>query len=200
MVRSGVGRSELDQDPHSRDHSASESSNLLYVGTVGRSQDLSSAIIAAARVPGVKLRIVGDGADRSNLEVLARTLGSDVEFFEQTTGAELAEHWAWADAGLVSLGDVPAHTRTVPSKLYSLLVRQVPLLGIVEGEAAEIITANRAGLVARPGDLDSIVTAMQALVQGAPDPDEAGRRWVVENASVEVMGHEYDRIIKQVCR
>lgn len=199
VVRSGVSRSEIDQVPHVRKQS-SDGVNLLYVGTVGRSQDLSSAVIAAARVPGVHLRIVGDGADRSNLEALASTMGSPVEFFEQMSGAELAEHWDWADAGLVSLGDVPAHARTVPSKLYLLLARRTPLLGIVSGEAAEIITSNRAGLVAQPGDLESIVTGMQALVQGIDDPDEQGRRWVLDNASVDVMGREYDRIIRLVCQ
>ncbi|MGO2812852.1 MAG: glycosyltransferase family 4 protein [Brevibacterium aurantiacum] len=199
VVRSGVSRSEIDQALYSGPGS-SDGVNLLYVGTVGRSQDLSSAIIAAARVPGVRLRIVGDGADRSNLQALASNLASPVEFLEQTTGTELADHWEWAHAGLVSLGDVPAHARTVPSKLYSLLVHQVPVLGIVAGEAAEIIISNRAGLVARPGDVDSIVTAMQALVQEIGVPGERGRQWVLENASVKVMGEEYDRILRQVCR
>lgn len=198
VVRSGVSRSEIDQDPHHNDEHT-DGVNLLYVGTVGRSQDLSSAIIAAARVPGVRLHIVGDGADRPNLQALASTLGSSVEFHEQTTGAELAEHWEWADVGLVSLGDVAAHARTVPSKLYSLLVRKVPILGVVAGEAAEIITSNQAGLVARPGDVDSIITAMQALVQELGVPDEQGRQWVLENASVDAMGEEYDRILKGVC-
>lgn len=198
MVRSGVSQSEIDQAPRSETEE-SDGVNLLYVGTVGRSQDLSSAIIAVDRVPGIRLRIVGDGADRQNLQTLASILGSSVEFFEQATGTELAEHWEWADAGLVSLGDVPAHARTVPSKLYSLLVRQIPVLGIVAGEAAEIITLNRAGLVAHPGDVDSIITAMQSLVQEVDDPDGRGRQWVVENASVKVMGEEYDRILRRVC-
>lgn len=199
VVRSGVSRSEIDHVPH-RATMSSDGANLLYVGTTGRSQDLSSTIIAAARVPGVRVRIVGDGADRSNLQALASILGSPVEFFDQTTGTDLSEHWDWADAGLVSLGDVPAHARTVPSKLYSLLVRRVPILGIVAGEAADIINSNHAGLVAHPGDVDSIVTALQALVQNIEVPDECGRRWVVENASVDVMGEEYDRILRQVCR
>lgn len=199
VVRSGVGRSEIEQPPH-RESSTSGGTNLLYVGTVGRSQDLSAAIVAAARVPGIHLRIVGNGADRTNLQSLARSLGSPVEFFEQSAGTELAEHWRWANVGLVSLGDVAAHARTVPSKVYSLLVRKVPIMGIVVGETADIITSNCAGIVAQPGNLDSIVTAMQALVQGIDTPDEQGRRWVVENASVDVMGNEYDRILRLVCR
>lgn len=207
VVRSGVNQSELDLFPlnnvaatdETEETSPYEGARLLYVGTVGRSQNLSSAVIAAARVSGVRVRIVGDGADRSHLQALASAIGAPVEFFEQATGADLAEHWEWADAGLVSLGDVPAHRRTVPSKLYSLMVRGVPLLGIVAGEAADIITANRCGVVAAPGDVDSIVTAMQSMVQDIEAPSELGRRWVAENASVDIMGREYERILGQVC-
>jgi colanic acid biosynthesis glycosyl transferase WcaI len=198
VVRSGVNRSEVEQTPHSFSEN-STTANLLYVGTVGRSQDLSSAIIASARVPGINLRIVGDGADRPNLRALAENVGAPVEFFGQTTGPDLAEHWDWADGGLVSLGDVPAHSLTVPSKLYSLMVRQIPILGIVAGEAAEIISDHRAGIVAEPGNIDAIVTAMQAMVQNIENPDAGARRWVVDNASVDVMGAEYEQILKQVC-
>ena len=197
VVRSGVARSEIDQTPHQCTADDTDT-KLLYVGTVGRSQDLASVIAAAARVPGIRLRIVGDGADRSNLETLAGTLGAPVEFFAQTTGQALADHWEWADAGLVSLGDVPAHSLTVPSKLYSLMTRRVPILGVVAGEAAEIIGENKAGVVARPGDVDSIVTAMQALVQGVESPDAAGHQWVVDHACADVMGAKYDQILEQV--
>lgn len=197
VVRSGVAQSEIDQRPHTGTADESDT-KLLYVGTVGRSQDLASVITAATKVPGIKIRIVGDGADRLKLQTLAGTLGAPVEFFEQTTGHALAAHWGWADAGLVSLGDVPAHSRTVPSKLYSLMARRVPILGVVAGEAAEIISENRAGVVAYPGDVDSIVTALQALVQGVDRPDAAGHRWVVDHACVDVMGAEYDRILEQV--
>ncbi|WP_164743149.1 glycosyltransferase family 4 protein [Brevibacterium aurantiacum] len=197
VVRSGVARSEIDQAPH-KGAGYGTDTKLLYVGTVGRSQDLATVIAAASRVPGVRLRVVGDGTDKLNLQTLAGTLGAPVEFFEQITGRALAEHWEWADAGLVSLGDVPAHSFTVPSKLYSLMARRVPILGVVAGEAAEIISENKAGVVARPGDVDSIVTAMQALVQGVESPNAAGHRWVVDHACVDVMGAEYDRILEQV--
>ena len=85
VIRSGVARSEVEQTPHECAVVDSDT-KLLYVGTVGRSQDLASVIAAASRTPGVRLRIVGDGADKLNLQTLAGTLGAPVEFFEQTTG------------------------------------------------------------------------------------------------------------------
>lgn len=202
VVRSGVNGAEIGADTYEQpsERERGPGANLLYVGTVGRSQDLASAIRASVRVPGVRLRIVGDGADKDELVSLSASIGACVEFFPQAVGSELAAHWAWADAGLVSLGDVPAHARTVPSKLYSLMVRRIPILGIVAGEAAEIITINGAGRVARPGDIESIAESMTAFSEADVRPSERAREWTIENASVEVMGRDYERILKEVCR
>ncbi len=79
------------------------------------------------------------------------------------------------------------------------MVRGIPVLGIVAGEAADIITDNRAGIVATPGDIDSIVTAMQAMVQAIETPASRARQWVIDNASIDVMSANYERILKQVC-
>lgn len=202
VVRSGVSRSEIDSTLFVPAHrpQGEDGVNLLYVGTVGRSQDLGAAIRAAATVPGTHLRIVGDGADKDALVELAAHLDAPVDFYPQSTGTELAAHWNWADAGLVSLGDVPAHTRTVPSKLYSLMVRGIPVLGIVAGEAADIITVNGAGSVARPGDVEAIADAMRTFAEAVVRPSERAREWTIHNASAEVMGRDYERILEEVCR
>ncbi|WP_420097752.1 glycosyltransferase family 4 protein, partial [Brevibacterium sediminis] len=105
----------------SADHSGL---NLLYVGTVGRSQDLSTSIRALARTEGVRLRIVGDGVDAVELKTVASAHGVPVEFHPQIAGTELAAHWEWADAGLVSLSSLDSYACTVPSKLYSLMARR----------------------------------------------------------------------------
>ncbi|MCM1012835.1 glycosyltransferase family 4 protein [Brevibacterium casei] len=202
VVRSGVSRAEIESDTFDAgDQSrARDGVNLLYVGTVGRSQDLGNAIRAAALVPGVRLRIVGDGADKAALVALAEKLAAPADFYPQSTGTDLASHWDWADAGLVSLGDVPAHTRTVPSKVYSLMVRRVPVLGIVAGEAAEIITMNGAGTVAHPGDIASIAEAMRLFSSSVVEPSLRARQWAIDHASVEVMGSSYDALLEEVCR
>ncbi|WP_240372412.1 glycosyltransferase family 4 protein [Brevibacterium zhoupengii] len=181
--------------------------NLLYVGTVGRSQDLGTSIRALARTEGVRLRIVGDGVDISRLTTVASEAGVFVEFFPQHAGVELAAHWDWADAGLVSLSSLESYEYTVPSKLYSLMARQIPVLGVVAGEAADIITDTAAGEVARPGDVDSVATAMMTMrkrieagdVFGAnPPAGQEPREWVIRHASAAAMGHSYERILQQV--
>lgn len=181
--------------------------NLLYVGTVGRSQDLGASIRALARTEGVRLRIVGDGVDISHLRAEATAAGVPVEFFPQHAGAELAAHWEWADAGLVSLSRLGSYEYTVPSKLYSLMARRVPVLGVVAGEAADIIIDTSAGEVARPGDIEAIAAAMTTMRTRHAAGEDFGtnppaghepREWVIRHASAFAMGHSYERILEQV--
>ncbi|TSI13944.1 glycosyltransferase family 4 protein [Brevibacterium aurantiacum] len=180
--------------------------NLLYVGTVGRSQDLGTSIRALARTEGVRLRIVGDGVDTAELKSVAAECRVPVEFHSQHAGAELAAHWDWADAGLVSLGPLESYECTVPSKLYSLMAREIPILGVVAGEAADIITSTAAGEVAIPGDVTSVSAAMtrmrQRIEAGAefgtdPPAGREPREWVIRHASAAAMGHSYERILTQ---
>lgn len=181
--------------------------NLLYVGTVGRSQDLSTSIRALARTEGVRLRIVGGGVDAEALKDDAEINEVPVEFYPQHAGAELAAHWEWADAGLVSLSPLDSYECTVPSKLYSLMARQIPVLGVVAGEAAEIITGTAAGEVARPGDIDAVAAAMTVMRDRIESGDTFGqnaprgmepREWVIRHASAAAMGYGYDRILQRV--
>jgi colanic acid biosynthesis glycosyl transferase WcaI len=177
------------------------------VGTVGRSQDLSTSIRALAKTEGVRLRIVGDGVDAAALKAVAAAHHVPVGFHAQHAGAELAAHWEWADAGLVSLSPLESYECTVPSKLYSLMARQIPVLGVVSGEAAEIITSTAAGEVARPGDTDSVAAAMTRMRERVEAGEDFGtnppagqdpREWVIRHASAAAMGHGYDRILRQV--
>ena len=181
--------------------------NLLYVGTVGRSQDLSTSIRALARTEGVRLRIVGGGVDTVELKAVAAANRVPVEFHPQIAGAELAAHWEWADAGLVSLSSLDSYECTVPSKLYSLMARRIPVLGVVAGEAADIITGTAAGEVAAPGDTESVAAAMTRMRSRVDAGEEFGmnppaglnpRDWVIRHASAAAMGRTYERVLEQV--
>jgi colanic acid biosynthesis glycosyl transferase WcaI len=226
VVRSGVSPAELagasgltatgaiplispaeESTPASGNRGSAAGLNLLYVGTVGRSQDLSTSIRALAKTEGVRLRIVGDGVDAAALKAVAAAHHVPVEFHAQHAGAELAAHWEWADAGLVSLSPLESYECTVPSKLYSLMARQIPVLGVVSGEAAEIINSTAAGEVARPGDTDSVAAAMSRMRERVAAGEDFGtnppagqdpREWVIRHASAAAMGHGYDRILRQV--
>lgn len=182
--------------------SSGEDLHLLYVGTVGRSQDLESVIRAVADVAGVRLRIVGAGVQKEQLRGVASSLTDRVEFFPQTTGADLEEHWAWAHTGLVSLADIPSFERTVPSKLVSVMARRVHVTGVVAGEAASMIRESGGGAVSRPDDTAQLRGLLTAL---RDDPnstamDERPLKWLRDHASPRAAADTYLDLLEEVRR
>lgn len=173
---------------------------ILYVGTVGRSQGLETAIRAVARVPGTHLRIVGAGAEWESLRAVAAQVSDRIEFHSQTTGARLDQHWAWAHTGLVSLADVPAYEVTVPSKLVSVMARKVHVTGVLAGEAAEIVRCSGAGAVTPPGDANAL---SDLLVRLRNDPastrlDDRPAAWLYSQASPDTATDSYLRVLEDV--
>lgn len=83
--------------------------HALYMGNLGRSQGLDVAVRAAARLRdagvGIRLRIVGYGAEAGALRALNARLGHPAEILDAVTPNEVAAHYTWADTTIVSLRD-----------------------------------------------------------------------------------------------
>src|SRR5699024_10578301 len=112
--------------------------NVLYAGTLGRAQNLSNAIRAAAIAEkegyDVDLRFVGAGAARQELVRVAKELGINVEFSSRIAAEDLNEHYAWADTALVHLTDWPPLEQAVPSKTYELMSCGIHVCAVAAGE------------------------------------------------------------------
>lgn len=191
-----VGLNQHSNSVRARSQAGEDPFNLLYVGTVGRSQGLQYVIQAVKQVPGVELRIVGDGAEKSQLCEAAS--GNDrITFFPQTVGKELDNHWKWANSGLVSLSKSKSNQVTVPSKLYDIMARGKHVTGVVAGEAAEIINVAHAGHTAEPGDSDSIAELLVRLSAGElpAESSEQSVKWVNENASPAIVGQKLETLL-----
>ena len=82
----------------------------------------------------------------------------------------------------------------------------ISVLGVVAGEAADIITQTAAGEVAVPGDVDSVAAAMSRMrnqpsrrgVASNPPAGQNPRDWVIRHASAAAMGRTYERVLEQV--
>lgn len=136
---------------------------ILYAGLHGLAQGLSRVIDAADRLreeKGYRFVFVGDGPEKGKLIQKSRDLGlGNVTFLDPVPSKEIPPLLASADVILVSLGmDIPG---AVPSKLYEAMSSERPVVLIAEGEAAEIVRRFEAGLVVSPGDVRSLVSALQ---------------------------------------
>ena len=178
--------------------------NVLYAGTLGRAQGLATAMHAAAlagsRGTQVRLRLVGDGADRAPLVALAAAQRVEVEFVEPVPRSAMGEHYAWCDTVLVSLRPWPALELTVPSKLYEAMALGVHVTAAVAGEAAAIVTGSHAGHVAAPGDAAALAELWTSVAadRSLLDPGTDGIAWVAEHAEDSRLARDYLEILDAV--
>ena len=173
--------------------------NLLYVGTVGRSQGLEHVVDAVRDIPQVTLRVVGDGAAKEQLEQQATGVGN-IHFYPQTVGEQLEEHWNWADSGLVTLAPLPAFEMTVPSKLYGVMARGKHVTGVLSGEAASIVANSLAGDISTPGKVQALKGLLNDLAEQQKLSHNIGQtqNWISENASPESSGKRLERVLFEV--
>jgi len=154
---------------------------VLYAGTLGMAQGLSTLMQAAALAGRdvVQVTIAGDGPDAPLLreQIAARGL-DNVRLLGSVAPERVPELYAQADAGVVPLRDLPIFAGALPSKLFEVLAAGRPaiLAAPAGGEAAALIHDARAGLHVPPEDPDALAGAFRQL---QTDPHEAvamGRR------------------------
>lgn len=138
---------------------------ILFAGNIGEAQDFSAVIAAADKLKSdasIRWLIVGDGRKSEWLreEVERRGLEDNVLLLGRFPVERIPSFYAHADALLVSLKDDPVFGMTIPGKVQSYLMAGVPLIGMLNGEGAEVIKQANAGLTCSAGDSDGLVSAV----------------------------------------
>ncbi|AOS81348.1 MULTISPECIES: glycosyltransferase family 4 protein [Hydrogenophaga] len=167
--------------------------NVLFAGNIGEAQDLPAVLEAATRLkdnPAIRWLIVGDGrkSDWLQEEVRRRGLQERVLLLGRHPVERMPSFYAQADALLVSLKKDPVFSLTIPGKVQSYLQSGIPLLGMLDGEGAQVIRAAQAGLVSEAGDAAGLANAVLAMAAMTPETRRAmGQRGRVYAAQ------EFDR-------
>ena len=173
---------------------------VLYAGTHGISQALSTVADAAALLDGraIRFAFVGDGADKKRLQRRVNELGlRNVVLLPGVPSAEMPALLAAADVCLVPLRNVPLFASFIPSKMFEYLAAGKAVVGSVTGEAAQIL-AEAGAVVVPPEDSGSLAAAIAAL---AADPQlraeigRVGRAFVERSYDREALAREYRKIL-----
>ena len=142
--------------------------NVMFAGNIGDAQDFP-AILDAAEILGgeerVRWLIVGDGRAAAWVhgEVERRGLKDRFLMLGQYPVERRPSFYIHADALLVSLKDTPIFAMTIPGKLQSYLASGIPVLAMLNGEGAEIVSASHAGLSCPAGDGAALAAAVRKL-------------------------------------
>jgi colanic acid biosynthesis glycosyl transferase WcaI len=139
---------------------------VMHSGNIGLSQSLETVVDAAALLTDLadlEVVFVGEGVKKTELQEKARALQlSNVRFLPFTPKERLGESFASADVFIVSLQRGLAGY-IVPSKLYGILAAGRPYVAAVEEtcEVASITERHQCGLVAAPGDAQSLAARIR---------------------------------------
>ncbi len=142
--------------------------NVLFAGNIGEAQDLSAVLDAAEslkHITSIRWLIVGDGrkSDWLKEEVERRDLQGSVLLLGRFPVKRMPSFYVHADALLVSLKKDPIFSMTIPAKVQSYLMAGIPLVGMLDGEGAKVITEANAGLVCAAGDAGGLAAAILGI-------------------------------------
>ena len=198
-VRNGVRLEQtpvLDPPPLERDRL-----EVLYLGNHGESQRLERLIQAAALVgPDMRLTLVGQGSQKTELQRVAVASGAPVRFLDPVYRDEVFEQYRRADSLVVSLrDDWKSFEATVPSKTYEVMAVGRHLTAVVRGEAARILQEAGVGDVVG-SSAKEIAQLWRGLIEDRSRlmTDGGGRSWVADNADYADLAERYDRILQEV--
>ncbi len=143
-----------------------EGFNIMFAGNIGEAQDFESIALAAKKTQGrgINWIIIGDGRkndwlkkeivkkDITNIVLLGRfPLNTMPDFFKK------------ADAMLVTLKDAPIFRLTVPAKIQAYMASSKIILGMINGEANDLIKDSEGGYAVPAGDYESLAAKAMDL-------------------------------------
>ena len=181
---------------------------VVYCGTIGMGHSVGTVIEAARLLEqadgGYEFLIVGDGAERAELEARARGLGlRSVTFAGRLPRTRLPELLASADVAVASQRDAPFLADALSTKVLEYMAAARPVVASASGWTAEVITRADAGVVCPPEEPAALAEAVARITA---DPERAramglnGRRYVEANLTRAVGIERLERALRSIAR
>ena len=145
--------------------------NIIYAGNLGAAQDFESVLKAVAETESRPINwiLVGDGRKREWIErEIAKRKLKNIYLTGSFPLEQMPAVFAQADAMLVSLNNSPAFELTVPAKVQAYLCSGKVILGMLNGEGAQIINKSGAGIAVAAGQSHLLAEAAKKLAQMDP--------------------------------
>lgn len=148
---------------------------IMFAGNIGAAQDFKTIIASAEKLKeyeDIHWIIVGDGRMREWAENEAKNhgLSNNFHFLGRHPLEAMPAFFTHADALLVSLKKEPIFALTIPSKIQSYLACGKPVIGVLDGEGANIIEEAGAGFTCPCGAPDALAQAVLKMYE-TPKPE-----------------------------
>lgn len=168
VVRNGANLerfSKREKDPTLLDKLGLQNKFVVgYVGTHGMAHKLDFILNSWPSDESMHLMFMGDGAEKSKLQDLAKKLNlQNVTFLDSVVKDEVPDVLSLMDVSLVPLKKSDLFKTVIPSKIFENSAMQIPILLGVEGESAGIINKYGAGLCFEPENKDDFLKQLNQL-------------------------------------
>lgn len=130
---------------------------VMFAGNIGEAQDFDSIIKAAEitkQFTEIKWVIVGDGRRKAWIETEIVRLDLQETFFllGRYPMNEIPSFFVHADVMLLSLKEEGIFSLTIPSKVQSYMAFGKPIIGMLNGIGADLMSDAKCGYVSTAGD------------------------------------------------
>ena len=152
---------------------------VIYAGTIGASYDLSTLVAAAEiinkqGIDAVKILILGDGPQRSELEKQADGIAADVRFFGFLPFETMAAYLSRSDITVNSL--VAKAAQSIVSKIGDYLAAGIPMINTgLNREFCEKVENDGFGVNVEPGNAQALADAILSLYRDEERRCEMGK-------------------------
>ncbi|WP_254822974.1 glycosyltransferase family 4 protein [Haloglomus halophilum] len=177
---------------------------IVYTGNVGHAQDLESCIRAMSRIdhPDAKLKIVGDGDIKGDLEKLVQEegLNESVEFTGLVERQEVPKILDEAIIGIAPLKSDESLEYAVPTKAYEYMSYELPVVTTGIGEIETLVEQSGGGYHVA-NDPDAIASAFETLLADDEKRAEFGtnsRQHMIERYDRGVVAKKLSATLQEV--
>ena len=134
--------------------------NIVFAGNIGEAQDLDSVLKAAIETkirPNINWIFVGDGRFKEQLLKIKEEHNlTNVYTYPVHSVEYMPSLYSKADVMLLTLRGGSLVSETVPAKLQTYMSSGKAILGMISGDANQIIKDSNCGLVCEAGDYKAL--------------------------------------------
>jgi len=161
-------------------HFTDEDFIILFTGNIGEAQNLKAVIEVAKLTKGnsrIKWIFLGDGRNRMDLkkQVIEYELQDNVFFPGRFPLNTMPLFIKKSDILLVSLKDELIFDLTIPSKVQFYMAQGKPILGMLNGDGAELISTAKCGYCVPAGDYKTCSKIVKKICNEKKELELLGR-------------------------
>lgn len=172
-----------------------ETFKILFAGNIGVAQDFPAILNAVELIKdlkNIKWYVIGDGrnADWVKKQIKLRKLEKNIIMLGRFELDKMPSFFKHADALLVTLADEPIYSMTIPSKIQPYLSSGIPIIGMLNGEGAELIEENKAGFFSPSGDYHGLAEIIKNLTSMTDD-----QRYIIGKNCLNLSKNNFNRLL-----